>query len=260
MKKIFSILLLAAILCRGITAGARELALETINSEHDISLLATISDIDDDSITADVYNSVGVLPGEETTLPHSVKIKKFRYTYCSEHAGDYNTPKVGDNIFVSLNADNNENIYAPVGAVYKTDTVDMRTLSILAPDEMKNKDCMDDIVAVAYYIRSDGMQKEFEFGDGTVSINKDGKEIRLYPPDVKTQLPIKYIDIDGKIISADKKQDVIAVNPDNPMGGIGIVDNGFIAGRRIIAIGIILAGLIIGMIVVYLGATKHKKA
>ena len=92
-----------------------------------------------------------------------------------------------------------------------------------------------------------------------MGITKEGKEIRLYPPDVKTQLPIKYIDKDGKIVSTDKKQDVIAVNPNNPMGGIGAIDRGFVTGRRIIAVGIIAAGLIIGMIAVYIGATKHKK-
>lgn len=262
MRKFLMCIVLSAVLCCIFGVSARDLALTTINDEHDMTVLATISDIDDESITADVYNSVGVLPGDKTQLAHSVKIKKFRYTYCSEHAQDYNTPKVGDNIFISLNAgeeNGTEPLYEAVGAVYKTDTVDIRTLSVLAPDEMKNKDCMDDIVAVAYYIRSDGMQKEFNFGDGTVGITKEGKEIRLYPPDVKTQLPIKYIDKDGKIVSTDKKQDVIAVNPNNPVGGIGAIDRGFVTGRRIIAVGIIAAGLIIGMIAVYIGATKHKK-
>ena len=262
MKKFLMCIVLAAVLCCTVGASASDIALSTVNGEHDMAVLATISDIDDESITADLYNSVGVLPGDKTELAHSVKIKKFRYTYCSEHASDYNTPKVGDNIFISLNAvekSGGEPLYEAVGAVYKTDTVDIRTLSVLAPDEMKNKDCMDDIVAVAYYIRSDGMQKEFNFGDGTVSITKDDKEIRLYPPDVKTQLPIKYIDKDGKIVSTDKKQDVISVNPDNPMGGIGAIDRGFITSRRIIAVGIIAAGLIIGMIVVYIGATRRKK-
>ena len=52
---------------------------------------------------------------------------------------------------------------------------------------------------------------------------------------------------------------MIAVNPNNPVGGIGAIDRGFVTGRRIIAVGIIAAGLIIGMIAVYIGATKHKK-
>ncbi len=259
MKKLitcftFAILLLSmCVTCTATPSIAQTLI--SSNGEH-IMLLATVSDIDDRYVYIEVYNTVG---SEHTGDDYVdvLKVDKFKYTYCQEHADSYNTPKIGDNIFVCLK--NSGATYSVNGVAYKTDTVDARTLNIFAPVDMKNKECMADVVAVAFFVRSNGMDHGFVVKDGAVSVVKDGAETKLYPSDIKNAIPVKYIDITGKNVDEVKQQDVINVTG-NPFENVwGTYDKEVVFAKRVLATGIIFAGIILGMVVVYIYANKKSK-
>ncbi len=258
MKK--TILLAALIiifLCTGIMANGAGIADMVINSETQRELLvATVSDIDDKYIHIEVYNSVGEIYTNDEYVS-AIKVDKFRYTYCQEHADGYNTPRIGDNVFVSLI--NKNGSYSVDGVAYKTDTVDVRTLNILTPVDMKNKDCITDVVAIAYFIRSNGADHSFIIQNGTVTVEKDGITTKLYPADAKNNLPVIYIDAEGKNVDTVKQQDVINVN-NNPFENVwGTYNDDVAFAKRVLAIGIIFAGIILGMIVVYIYVGRKSK-
>ncbi len=258
MKKIITCFTLAIlILSMCLTCTATGIAEALISSrEPQIMLLATVSDIDGKYVYIEVYNTVG----EENSGDDYVdvlRVDKFKYSYCQEHADSYNTPKIGDNIFVSLN--NNGAAYSVNGVAYKTDTVDARTLNILAPVDMKNKECMADVVAIAYFVRSNGMDHGFVVKDGTASVVKDGAQTRLYPGDLKNAIPVIYIDSTGKNVEEVKQQDVINVTG-NPFENVwGTYNKEVVFAKRVLATGIIFAGIILGMIVVYIYANRKSK-
>ena len=205
IKKIFfSALLICILFASNSVVFAKDIALDVIEGDHEYLILATVSDIDENYVTAEFYDT---LNKTEEQISSSIQIEKFRYSYCSEHADSFNSPKIGDNIFIAL--DKEGNTYR-ASAAYKTDTVDSRTLNLLVPADMENQECMTDVAAVAYYIRNGGANISFAFADNTVSIIRDGQEHVIYPTDAKTPTAIKYITGEGKAKNTEKQQDVIA--------------------------------------------------
>ncbi len=251
-KKVLLVFVLICLLLNvNIISYAKDIALDVMENEHDYLMFATVSDIDDNFITVEFYDT---LNKTEDRIPPSLKIEKFRYSYCSEHGDSFNNPKIGDNIFASV--DKSGDVYT-ASAVYKTDTVDSRTLNLLVPADMENQECMTDTAALAYFIRNGGANITFGFADNTVSVMQDGKESIIYPTDAKTPVAIKYITGEGKNKIAEKKQDVIAVNPVIPEDIQYYKE--LLFGRRVIALGIIFSGIIIGMIVVYFTSNRRKR-
>lgn len=250
-KMLVAFVLVCLILCANISVFSKDIALDVLDGKHDYQIFATISDIDDEYITADFYST---LNKTEDDIPSSIKIEKFKYTYCSEHSDNFNNPKIGDNIFAVVDK-SGENYKCSVA--YKTDTVDTKTLSIYAPSGMADRNCMIDVIAVAYYIRSDGAYPSFVFTDDTLSVVLKDEEVPLYPTDSKTPLAVKYVTGDGKPLNQEEQQDVIAVNP-TPNQTMKFYRE-MLLGRRIVSLGIMFCGVIIGMIVVYLVSAKRKK-
>ena len=250
-KKFFCALLICLSFVMSTVVFASDIALDVIDGEHGYLMLATISDIDDSYVTAEFYNT---LNKTNEQIPSSIKIEKFRYSYCSEHADSSNSPKIGDNIFIVL--DKVGDVYKS-SAAYKTDTVDVRTLNILVPSAMENQECMTDVAAIAYYIRTGGINTSFAFADNTVSIIQDGAERVIYPTDAKTPVAVKYVTGQGKTIDSQKQQDVIAVSPIFPEDMA--VYKEMLFGKRIVALGIVFAGAILGMLVMYFTAIRRKK-
>lgn len=252
IKKIFfTALLICFLLVINTVAFASDIALDVIDGEHAYLVLATISDIDEIYVTAEFYNT---LNETEEQIPSSIKIEKFRYSYCSEHADSSNNPKIGDNIFIVL--DKAGDVYKS-SVAYKTDTVDVRTLNLLVPSAMENQECMTDVAAIAYYIRTGGINTSFAFADNTVSIIQDGTEHVIYPTDAKTPVGIKYVTGQGKTIDSQKQQDVISVNPMFPEDMAFYKE--MIFGKRVVALGIVFAGVILGMLVMYFTAMGRKR-
>lgn len=250
MKKIvtgFTLALLIFSFC--LSCAASDAVQDVISSNSPgVMLLGTVSDIDDKYVYMEAYNTVGSehIGGDYADV---LKVEKFKYTYCQEHAESYNTLKIGDNIFVCLQK--NGDTYRLNGVAYKTDTVDARTLNIYAPAHMKGKECMADVVAIAYFVRSNGTDHSFVIKDGAVSVVKDGTETKLYPNDIKNAIPVIYIDSTGKNVAEVKQQDVINVSG-NPFENVwGTYNEELVFAKRVLAIGVIFAGIILGMIVVY---------
>ena len=100
IKKIFfSALLICILFASNSVVFAKDIALDVIEGDHEYLILATVSDIDENYVTAEFYDT---LNKTEEQISSSIQIEKFRYSYCSEHAESFNSPKIGDNIFIAL--------------------------------------------------------------------------------------------------------------------------------------------------------------
>ena len=255
IKRILFTAILIIVVFTGNVSFAKDIALDIIEGDHDYLILATISDISDEYITAEFYNT---LNKTEDTPSSSIKIEKFRYSYCIDHADSFNTPKVGDNFFAAM--DKKGDIYI-AGPAYKTDTVDERTLSIFVPSAMENQDCITDPIATAYYIRMGGSHHEFAFAENSVSVMNEGEEIVIYPSDNKTPFAIKYVSGEGKKNTDEKQQDVLVVNP-NTNTVVPDSDSFYaemLHNKRIFAFIVLISGIFAGMLMSYLAGIKRKK-
>ena len=260
MKKMIIGLMLVMVFAFTATVGyCEEIAMNVLADTEAHCVLATVSDIDDNYVYAELYNTVADTQHVDSVLPKLLKIKKFRYSYCDEHADGYNSPKIGDNIFATIRGDGA--VYNVTSAAYKTDTVDERTLNFLAPDEMKNEHCLDDVVALAYYVRSNGLERGFVFDNGSVMLERsDNTLTKLYPADIKNPIPVKFVDLTGKVVDDVKQQDVLDVSGGNVFENLwGSYNYELVFAKRTLALGIILSGIILGMVVVYFVVTHKKK-
>ena len=253
MKKLlFAMIFIITMMTTTLNCLCADVALAVLDDTESHCVLATISDIDPDYVYAELFNTVADTNHDESTLPKVLKIKKFRYSYCSEHADDFNSPKIGDNIFATVKKTGD--VYEVTNAAYKTDTVDERTLNFYAPSVIKGEQCMDDIVALAYFVRSNGLEREYEFDNGSVYVVRgDDSRTKVYPADIKTPLPVRFVDDAGKVVDVAKQQDVINVDGDNLFENLWNSYNyELLFAKRSIALGIICAGAIFGMIIVYI--------
>ena len=258
LKRILFITFLTTlILCHSFSSFAKDLALKVVDGQDNICILGTVSDINDKHIITEFYDFVGKTTDKKINEKSMLKIERFKYSYCTEHGWNYNTPKIGDNVFLSVK-DKGDGTYL-CEVAYKTDTVDIRTLNLLVPSNMENKDCMQDMTVISYFIKSDGEQLLYAFTDGVVYMLTDNKEVQIYPLTSKTPVSLKFITGEGKQdASTDKKEDVLAVNTTFTENIIWY--NNMLFGKRVISIGVIFSGMILGMIVVYLVSVRKSKS
>lgn len=249
---VVGVLLCMGILCTGVSA--QTVATAMITGEQEYLLLATISDITDDAIVAEPYYSIvrqdenGHDIDEILPTKDAIYIEKFRYSYCIEHADSFNTPKLGDNIFISLSKKGNG--YVMKNGAFKTDTVDYKILTFLAPTAMEGQPCLDDLVALSYFVRTDGKVTDFSFEDGNVKVVKDGRELLLYPSDKLKEL-VTFVADNGKVVDSNRTQDVITdqkVTQEKPADY-----------RWILAMGILVLGLVMGGILLSVLLRRDKR-
>ena len=257
LKKSVTILLLFIMIMANVVCFAQSDVQRVITDENQLSVLATIRDIDSNYVYVELYDTVG--PDNENLMSlKTLKLNKFRYTYCKTHADEYNSPKIGDNIYVCL-YQKNDGSYLVGNAAYKTDTVDLRTLNVYVPVETKNNTCMAEVAAISYFIRSDGSEKSISISDGIVTVEHDGQKTRLYPSETEKALPVIYIDKSGQIINDDKKQQDVINVVDNPIDQAKEIYNSeLVFAKRIVAISIIAIGCIAGIVVIYIYSNKKK--
>ncbi len=240
------LLLYMGMLCTGVSA--QTVATEIITGEQDYLLLATISDITDDAIVAAPYYSIvrqdenGRDMDEMLPTKDAIYIEKFRYSYCMEHADSFNTPKLGDNIFISLSKKGNG--YVLKNGAFKTDTVDYKILTFLAPASMEGQDCMDDLAALSYFVRTDGKVRDFSFENGTVKVVKDGRELMLYPSDKLKEL-VTFVADNGKVSDSSKTKDVIT---DQEVALEKPADYRWVLAMGILVLGLILGGILLSVL------------
>ncbi len=258
MKRFMTFCLTLLLISTAATCYAEDIAKSVLADTEAHCVLATISDIDENFVYAELYNTVADSQHVDRELPQMLKIQKFRYSYCDDHGDDYNAPKVGDNMFATVMGD--DGAYIVTSAAYKTDTVDERTLNFLAPADMKNEHCMDDVVAIAYYVRSNGLERSFVFDNGTVMLERSDHTLtKLYPADIKNPLPVKFVDSTGKVVEEKKQQDVIDVSGGNLFENLwGGYNYELIFAKRAISLGLIFAGIILGMIAAYLVVVRKR--
>lgn len=257
LKKAVIIFFICIIFITNIICFAQNDVKKVISDENQLSVLATIRDIDSDYVYVELYDTVGNDSNQFETS-QMLKLNKFKFTYCETHAYDYNVPKIGDNIYVyiSLQKDGTYNVS---DVAYKTDTVDLRTLNVYVPYEMKENKCMADVAAISYFLRSDGSEKNISVSDGVVYIEQNGEISRLYPSETEAALPVIYIDKEGKLINDEKKQQDVINVVDNPIDQAKEIYNSELAfAKRIIALGIIVIGSIVGVVLIYINANKKK--
>ncbi len=213
-----------------------------IKGDNDLLVLATITDIVDNNVVIEPFSCFkNRISGTDTVLPDTVTLNKFRYYYCNEHAENFNIPKIGDNIVISLGK--NLNSYYIKNGVYKTDTVDVKNIRVLVPISAKGEDCEGKLVSLSYFISTGGSYDRFVYQNGIVKVNENNAEVTLYPSVKNTEKLITYVGEDGKEMSS-KEEDVIT-------GGINLtLDKN--EDMWIYAIITIFVGLIFGFVVMWL--------
>lgn len=236
---VVSFLLLCVCLCayaQGDTAGI-------LAGNQDYLMLATVVDITDSAIILAPHQLIYLSSdkAESSSLNENISVDKFRYSYCDEHSDISLTPRVGDNVFISLNKLGSR--YAMANGAYKVSSVDYKMLTFYASESMRNKECLAEIVTLAYFVRTNGSMRKFNFENGVLTSDADGSSITLYPTDNITDV-ITFLDIDGKIVDAAKTEDVI-------IHGQEKAEEKEADYRWLVSYAIILAGVVLGGIVVY---------
>lgn len=236
---IAAVLLLSISFCayaQGDTAGV-------LAGNQDYLMLATVVDITDSAIVLAPHQLIYISSDstENASLNENISVDKFRYSYCDEHSDISLSPRVGDNIFISLNKLGTR--YAMANGAYKVSSVDYKMLTFYASESMRNKECLAEIVTLAYFVRTNGSMRKFNYENGVLTADADGGRITLYPTDNITDV-ITFLDIDGKIVDAAKTEDVI-------IHGQETADEKEPDYRWLAAYAIILVGIVLGGVVVY---------
>lgn len=255
------VICLVFVMCMCMGVSAQTVADGIVAGVQDYLVLATISDITDNAITIEPYHSIVRVDdkGQErdAVLPvgQSIQVEKFRYSYCIEHAADsFNTPRLGDNIFISLSRRGNG--YAVQNGAFKTNTVDYKILTFLVPADMRDQDCMEDLVALSYFVRTDGKVTAFSFDNGNVRVLKDERELLLYPSDKVKDL-ITFVTDNGRVVEGNKPKDVIvdqAVEREKP------VDYRWLLALGILAVGLVAGGIVLSVLLRREGRRLPKKS
>lgn len=192
------------------------------DDEDQFTVLATIIDAGDTTYTISCGHILSA--PDNAVLPEKILINKFRYSYDSEQADNYNTPHLGDNIIISFKK--NGSSYHVQNGVYMVNTVTYSSAFLFIPKELTKMDDILKLAALSYYIRSNGECVEYDFRADSV-FSKDGFEIT----------PSEYL----KTIETDKvtgRQEETGKN-----------SNGFAEDNKwIIGILIISFGMLIGLI------------
>ena len=255
MKNILKILVTIFIfLCLCPVAFAMGNISDITNGEQDFLVLGTVVDIDDKYVLLEHYQTIRFRNGIEKTFTRNdnIKISKFRYSYCEDHSDISLTPRVGDNVFISLNR--NGNTYTMVNGAYKISSVDYKMLTFYASESMKGNDCLADIVALAYFVRTNGTGRNFDFENGVLTTKLDDKVLTLYPTENITDM-VTFLDLEGNIVDAAVTKDVI-------IQGENIFNSDSDDYRWIVACFVILLSCISGGVVIYKfnGSSLDKEA
>lgn len=238
MKKFVLLLCIITVFIIGLSAYAYS-ADDILNGEHDLLILGTVKDVDSDTVTVTVDNTVG--KDTPSLRTGDINIERFNYSYCEDHTTEeFNSPKIGDNIFASLCLKNGA--YEILGGAYKVDSSEIKNTCVIVYQNMKGEDCLNDAVEISYFIRTNGKISKFETDDnGSIYAVNDDDKILIYP--LPGNESIKIADADGKIISEDFNDDVMPIVPNSPIKE-NERDNRWIVSSVIIALGTV-AGLVI---------------
>lgn len=240
MKHLSRILfVIIMLLCMTFFALAQGNVSGILAGDQDYVLLGTVVDITDTSIILDPYHCIHNGNGTMSiSLDENIEISKFRYSYCAEHTDISTSPRVGDNVFLSLNRTSGG--YVMANGAYKTSSVSYKLLTFYVPESVKGKSCLAEIVALSHFVRNNGYSREYEIKDGKAYVTTDGKLLDLSPTDTVNKL-VTFVSLDGKVPDTRTKDVIID-------GGYESEDDDF---RWVVAGCIIVLSAIVGAFVIY---------
>ena len=223
--------------------SAEENAKKFITGKQDYLILGSIHDINDDSVVMTVDQVIG--SEDQTLVGTDIKVSKFLYSYCDEHApGNFNNPIISDNVVISL--EQKDNKYQVVNGAYKVDSNEYASCRVLVHEDMKDKDCLGELLKVTCYIRSNARVKEFEF-------DEEGRIYAVYPQTPEQCL--KPVDDKGvSVVSEDNADALPTVPPPAPVDNNESYDDN----RWIFAILILVVGVSGGLFVSFLTLKKNS--
>lgn len=180
IKKFLTVIFIVFIISN--TAYAGNSVDSIINTDAPYVILATITNVTDNSI--ELTRGYGVKYPESANLPDTFSVAKFKYGYCVEHADNYNNPQMGDNIIVAVSYSGGA--YNVRSSAFMVDNVSSNA-KVKAPESVKNHKCLNELLALGYYIHSDGERTEYEYADDglvyAVSENGEKFEINRFKED-----------------------------------------------------------------------------
>ena len=154
-----------------------ENAVDTIiNSDAPYVILATITNVTDNYF--ELTRGYGVKYPEGAYIPDTFNVAKFKYGYCVEHADNYNNPQMGDNIIVAIEYSNGA--YNVVSSAFMVDNVSSNA-KVKAPESVKKHICLNELLALGYYIHSDGERTEYVYSDNDIvyAVGKNGEKFEI---------------------------------------------------------------------------------
>lgn len=175
MKKIILTLTLVLTFAFSIIASAEagDMLFRITHNDHDVLVVGTITSIDEQKIKADV-NATIVSTAYMNQIDKKIQLNPAHVTIDISNLKLFDDYQVGDYILASL--DKTLFDYRVANGLYKVDSTDIKTLKIVTDGEKNG-----DIIALEYFINSNGTINEFTFESDTIKfIDPNGEEIILY--------------------------------------------------------------------------------
>lgn len=221
---------------------------EIFSGNQKYLILGTVKDVKDGSVTVTVDNTVG--SKEPSIQGKDISVNKFSYSYCAEHTPvEFNNPKIGDNIFASIDDSGDE--YIIKNGAFKVDSSEIKNCSTIVHQRMSGEQCFEDAVKIAYFIRANGKITKFTSdGDGKIYAVSDDDKILIYP--LEGNQCVKVVDDYGKVISDSSEQDVMPIVP-SASAKPPKEDN-----RWLVASFVLLGGAVIGFFALYFLYAKKR--
>ena len=174
-KKIISLFTALIILTSFNVCSAKNAVDSIIGTDAQFVILATVTNISDN--TFELTKGFAIRQSENANIPDTITVTKFKYGYCVEHADNYNNPQMGDNIIVAL--DYSGGAYHISSDAFMVDNVSSGA-KVKVPEEIKNYDCINELLALGYYIHSGGERTEYEYSNNLVyAIGSGGEKFEI---------------------------------------------------------------------------------
>lgn len=247
MKRLFAIVFALVVAAQAAFVYA-DTADDILGGKYDSLILGTVKDVGDDYVTVTVDNIVG--SDSDMLKDKDITTDKFTFSYCDKHVPEeFNKPKVGDNIFLSLKKDGDG--YG-VTCAYKIDSSEQKNCSTLVYQDMQGEKCFEDAVKIAYFIRSNGKITEFDTAseDGKIYAVSGGEKVLIYP--LPGNQCVRVINSSGETVDEGGDTDVMPIVSANAPQH----DNN--DRRTVISLVIMCGGVVVGFFAFYFFYAKKR--
>ena len=217
---------------------------EMLGGNQDYIVMGSVKDINSDTIIVTVDHVLGL--NSSDMIGTDVKVAKFTYSYCEEHStSDFRSPIVSDNIVIDLIKDANGGYYM-ANCAYKVDSNEYASCKIIVHEDIREEDCIKDLLEATCFIRSNAKVSEFEF-------DEDGRIYAVYPQ--TAEQCVQVVDDEGSSVTVEEIPDTLPTVPPAAPGDTPIQNNGNYTTYAII---ILAVGVLGGMGVSWIIMVKRK--